>query len=63
MKCRALINSRSQVTSISHSYWLTHLVLQGRRLTLSKIPIEGAAGQSVPYYGVLDIELGGLGKQ
>ncbi|KAK5621753.1 hypothetical protein CRENBAI_017938 [Crenichthys baileyi] len=45
MKCRALIDSGSQITSITHSYWCSHPILQKQRLQPSSIPIEGAAGQ------------------
>ena len=57
MKCMALIDSGSQITSITNSYWRNHPTLQKQKLQSSKIPIEGAAGQSVPYYGVLHINL------
>lgn len=46
--CRALIDSGSQITSITHNYWQSHPVLQKKKLQPSKIPIEGAAGQTVP---------------
>lgn len=63
MKCRALIDSGSQITSITHSYWRNHPVLKGLRLKPSKIPIEGAAGQAVPYHGVVHIDLKVIGKE
>lgn len=63
MKCRALIDSGSQVTSITHSYWLNHPALREQRLQSSQIPIEGAGGQTVPYYGVLHVTLKALGKE
>ena len=46
MKCRALIDSGSQITSIMHKYCRNHPILQKRKLHPSIIPIEGAAGQS-----------------
>jgi hypothetical protein len=63
MKCKALIDSGSQITSITHGYWCNHPILKNQKLQPSKIPIEGAAGQSVPYYGVLHINLKALGKE
>lgn len=63
MQCRALIDSGSQITSITYSYWRDHPVLQGLHLKPSSIPIEGAAGQTVPYHGVLPINLKVLGKE
>ena len=55
MKCKALIDSGSQITSITHGYWCNRPILKNQKMQPSKIPIEGAAGQSVPYYGVLQI--------
>lgn len=63
MKCRALIDSGSQVTSITHRYWRSHPTLKQQKLQPSKIPIEGAGGQRVPHYGVLRIQLKALGKE
>ncbi len=63
MKCRALIDSGSQITSITHKYWRNHPFLQGQKLQPSRIPIEGAAGHSVRYHGVLRINLTVLGKE
>ena len=40
--CRALIDSGSQITSLTHSYWQSHPVLKHKKLQPSKIPIEGA---------------------
>ena len=63
LKCRALIDSGSQITSITHEYWCNHPILQKQELQPSKIPIEGAAGQSVTHHGVLHINLTVLGKE
>ncbi|KAG7482430.1 Retrovirus-related Pol poly from transposon 412 [Solea senegalensis] len=63
MECRALIDSGSQITSITHSYWQNHPVLKQRELQPSKIPIEGAGGQAVPYHGVLQVDLKVLGQE
>lgn len=61
--CKALIDSGSQITSITHNYWQSHPALQKQKLRSSTIPIEGAAGQIVPYHGVLHIDLKVLGKE
>ncbi|KAG7510967.1 Retrovirus-related Pol poly from transposon [Solea senegalensis] len=63
MECRALIDSGSQITSITHSYWQNHPVLKQRELQPSKIPIEGAGGQAVPYRGVLQVDLKVFGQE
>ena len=63
MKCRALIVSGSQITSITHKYWCNHPIPQKQKLQPSKIPIEGAAGQSVSYHGVLCMNLNAFGKE
>ncbi|XP_077384383.1 uncharacterized protein LOC144023007 [Festucalex cinctus] len=57
LMCRALIDSGSQVTSITHKYWREHPILREQNLQSSCVPIEGAGGQPVPYYGVLHIDL------
>ncbi|KAL1276406.1 hypothetical protein QQF64_036029 [Cirrhinus molitorella] len=61
--CKALIDSGLQITSITYNYWHSHPALQKQKLQSSKIPIEGAAGQNVPYYGVLQTDLKVLGKE
>lgn len=43
MKCRTLIDSGFQVTTVTHTYWHNHPALQDQKLQPSKIPIEGAA--------------------
>ena len=63
MKCRALIDSGSQITSITHRYWRNHPTLKHQKLQPSKILIEGAGGQRVPHSGVLHIQLRALGKE
>lgn len=63
IKCRALIDSGSQITSITHKYWRNHPVLQRQRLQPSRVHIEGAAGQSVGYHGVLRLDLKVLGRE
>ena len=63
MNCRALIDSGSQITSITHIYWCNHPILQKRKLHPSIIPTEGAVGQSVTYHGVLCMNLNMLGKE
>lgn len=56
--CKALIDSGSQITSITHNYWQSHPALQKQKLQSSTIPIEGAAGQykAVPTFVVPDSE-------
>ncbi|XDV30355.1 hypothetical protein PO909_033290 [Leuciscus waleckii] len=47
--CKALIDSGSQVTTITDEFWRQHPLLCTQELQPSDIPIEGAAGQSVSY--------------
>lgn len=61
--CKALIDSGSQITSITHNYWQSHPSLLKQKLHSSKMPIAGAAGQTVHYHGVLYIDLKVLGKE
>ena len=61
--CKALIDSGSQVTSITYEFWRRHPGLCQQKLQPSSIPVEGAGGQSVPYHGVLHISLKVLGKE
>lgn len=63
VKCRALIDSGSQITSITHKYWRNHPVLQRQKLQPSRVHIVGAAGQRVSYHGVLCIDLKVLGME
>lgn len=61
--CKALVDSGSQITSITHGYWRNHPVLQELKLKPAKVSIEGAGGQPVHYHGVLDIKLKVFGKE
>lgn len=60
--CKALIDSGSQVTTITDEFWQQHPLLCTQELQPSDIPIEGAAGQPVSYVGVLCINLKFLGR-
>lgn len=60
--CKALIDSGSQVTTITDELWHRHPILCSQKLQPSDIPIEGAAGQPVTYVGVLLINLKFLGR-
>ncbi|KAL0147878.1 hypothetical protein M9458_056837, partial [Cirrhinus mrigala] len=60
--CKALIDSGSQVTTITSEFWQRHPVLCTQELQQSDITIEGAAGQPVSYVGVLCINLKFLGR-
>ncbi|XP_063760148.1 uncharacterized protein LOC134878197 [Eleginops maclovinus] len=63
IKCRALIDSGSQVTTVTDTYWRNHPILREQKLQSSKVPIEGAGGQKVLHRGVLCIELKVMGKE
>lgn len=50
-----LIDSGSQVTTISKSFYDTHLSSRSVRSLDNLIEVEGAAGQRVPYMGYIEI--------
>ena len=54
---KALIDSGSQITSITEDMWKTNPKLQDRKLTAVDVSIEGAGGQTVPHLGVIPISL------
>ena len=60
---KALIDSGSQITSITEDLWKNHPKLQTAVLTPVDITIEGAGGQNVPYLGVILISLKILGVE
>ena len=62
-RCKALIDSGSQVTTVTDVFWRSHPELCKQELRRSSIPIEGAGGQAIPQYGVLYINLKVLGKE
>ncbi len=62
-RCRALIDSGSQITSITYEFWRKHPELSQQKLQPSNIPVEGAGGQEVPHHGVLLVRLKALGKE
>lgn len=49
MSCKALIDSGSQVTTITDEFWHSHPELCKQKLQPSNIPVEGAGGQTVPH--------------
>lgn len=61
--CKALIDSGSQVTSITDEFWRKHSGLCQQELRPSSVSVEGAGGQNVPHQGVLHINLKVLGKE
>lgn len=60
--CTALIDSGSQVTTITNSFYCSHPVLRKQKPQPSTVPIEGAGGHTVPYSGFINIDLKVLGK-
>ena len=57
--CNAILDTGSQVTTITADYVTSHPTLCKQEIKPASIHLEGAGGQSVPYNGVilLDIEL------
>lgn len=62
--CRALVDSGSHVTTLTHEYWRNHPVLKEQipQPCKTTMEIEGVGGQSVPYYGVIDLKFNVLGR-
>ena len=54
---RALIDSGSQVTSITEDLWKEHPKLRNVALSSADVSIEGASGHRVPYLGVIPVSL------
>ena len=54
---RALIDSGSQVTSITEDLWKEHPKLGNLALSSADVSIEGASGHRVPYLGVIPVSL------
>lgn len=61
--CGALIDSGSQVTTVTDVFWRSHPELCRQELQRSSIPMEGAGGHAIPHYGVLHITLKVLDKE
>ncbi|KAL7882920.1 hypothetical protein SRHO_G00005780 [Serrasalmus rhombeus] len=59
---RALIDSGSQVTTITDEFWRRDPELNSQTLHPTDIPIEGAGGQQVPHLGILHINLSFMEK-
>lgn len=53
--CRALVDTGSQVTTISHSFFTNHLSNVKIKECSQLLRIEGAGGNSLPYEGFADI--------
>ena len=58
---RALIDSGSQITSITDDLWRRHSLLRDVNLSSADIKIEGAGGQDVPYLGIVPVSITLLG--
>ena len=57
----ALIDSGSQITSITEYLWKQHPKFQHTKLGHVDVMIEGAGGQTVPYLGVIPVSVTVLG--
>ena len=55
--CSALLDTGSQVTTISSDFVESHPVLSKQIIQPADITIEGAGGQSVPFLGTLNIDI------
>ena len=63
LECSALLDTGSQVTTISSEFVQSHPKLKAQSIQSANITIEGAGGQAVPHLGFLmiDIEVRDLG--
>ena len=57
VQCRCLVDTGSQVTTISHAFYKKHLGSTPIMPLGDLLRIEGAAGQSVPFLGCVAVEL------
>lgn len=55
--CSALLDTGSQVTTISADFVKAHPVLSKHTIQPADITVEGAGGQSVPFMGTLNIDI------
>ena len=58
---RALIDSGSQITSITTDLWKQHPKLKDIQLASAEVSIESASGHQIPFLGVIPISLTILG--
>lgn len=57
VRCSCIIDSGSQVTIISQSFYSRHLSRRPLFSTKTALDIEGAAGQKVPYVGYVELDI------
>lgn len=55
--CSALLDTGSQVTTISSYFVENHPILSKQIIQPADITVEGAGGQSVPFLGILNIDI------
>ena len=61
--CKALLDTGSQVTTITDEFVSTHPQLQFQTLQKTDINIQGAGGQSVPHHGYILLTVQVLGEE
>ena len=57
VSCSCLLDSGSQVTTVSESFHRLHLPSQSIKPLRNILDIEGAAGQTVPYLGYIELSI------
>ena len=62
-KCRVLLDTGSQVTTITDEYVAQHPVLRLQTPKKSSVKIEGAGGQPVSHLGVILMDVNVLGRE
>ena len=63
VSCSALIDTGSQITSVTDVFVSQHAELSCQKLESSDVVIEGATAQEVPYVGVVNLNLKFLGQE
>ena len=57
IKCLCLVDTGSQVTTISHSFYSTHLSNIPLKPISNLLHIQGAGGASVPFLGYIEVQI------
>ena len=61
--CTAILDTGSQVTTITKDFVLSNPHLQKQEIQLSPVRIEGAGGQDIPHDGIILLDIQMLGTE
>ena len=56
-ECSALLDTGSQVTTISSEFVKAHPILRTRTIHPTNISVEGAGGQAIPHLGFIEVDI------